>query len=148
MKVVKLIRDKFYDGQASLGVCYVYQDESLTADRIFKSVSLERGWVNNKNRISCIPEGDYPLGLEWSPRFERYLWEIYEVPNRAECKFHAANYWHQLNGCIALGRSESYIDGDNVLDVAFSVDTMKKFHRALKGDVTAILKVRNLNNLL
>ena len=140
MKTVKILRDLFYDGQASLGTCYVF-DESQK--RIFKSSSLERGWVNNKNMISCIPVGTYRLVYEWSPRFKKYLWEIYGVEGRRECKFHIANYWYQLNGCIGLGRHEKYIDSDNVLDVAYSGDTMKKFHSALKAETEAILIVEN-----
>lgn len=140
MKTVEVLRDLFYDGQASLGTCYVF-DES--GKRIFKGASLERGWVNNQNMISCIPVGEYRLVYEWSPKFGQYLWEIYGVPNRRECKFHVANYWYQLNGCIGLGRYEKLIDGDNVLDVTYSVDTMKRFHRALKGETKARLIVKN-----
>lgn len=145
MKTIHIIRDKFYHGQASLGSCLVYDKYG---ERVFKCASLERGWVDNKNRISCIPVGDYPVRLEWSPKFKTYLWEIYDVPNRSECKFHLANYWYQLNGCISLGRFEKYIDGDNVLDVTYSGDTMKKFHSALKGETEAKLRVRNLKDLI
>lgn len=140
MKTVKILRDLFYDGQASLGTCYVFDED---CNRIFKSASLERGWVNNENMISCLPIGKYRLVYEWSPHFETMLWEIYGTGHRRECKFHVANYWYQLNGCIGLGRSEKYIDGDNVLDVTYSVDTMAKFHEALEGETEAILIIEN-----
>ena len=144
MHEVIVLRDLFFDGQASLGSCIVYDGE---CKRVFKSVSLERGWVNNQNNISCIPEGVYDLVLEWSPRFKTDLWEIKGVQNRSECKFHAANYWWQLNGCIALGKYEAELDSDPVMDIAASKITMERFHAALEGQTRAILKIFNVRNL-
>lgn len=142
---VVLLRDFFFDGQASLGSCLVYDENK---NRVFKGVSLERGWVNNQNRISCIPEGKYPLVLEWSPRFEQNLWEIKNVPGRSECKFHVANYWWELNGCVALGKQEKNIDGDRVMDVNYSRITMERFHKALEGHKKAWLTVIDVRDLL
>lgn len=118
------------EDRASLGICYVI-DENL--DVIFKSESLERGWKDNKSDVSCVPEGTYPLRLEYSPRFKQDLWELKNVPGRSECKFHSANYWKQLNGCIALGKDRKDIDYDNVPDVTSSKDTMEDFHKAMEG---------------
>ncbi len=140
MYQIKVYRDLFFDQQASLGTCYVYDDNGKL---LFKSESLERGWVNNQNRVSCIPTGIYPVKLEWSERFKKDLWEIYDVPGRSECKFHSANYWYQLNGCIALGNQRKHIDGDAIMDVTSSRATMAKFHEALHGQTQAILEVKN-----
>ncbi|MFY0630921.1 MAG: hypothetical protein JXR05_11105 [Flavobacteriaceae bacterium] len=101
------------------------------------------GWLNNTKNISCIPTGTYKLKLEWSPRFEKELWEIYDVPNRRECKFHAANFSRQLNGCIALGKDRADIDNDGLIDVTSSKATMKKFHKAMEGNIIATLHVIN-----
>lgn len=146
MHRITIIRDYFFDGHASLGSCVVHDG---AGNRLFKGVSLERGWVNNENMISCIPVGTYPVVLEHSPKFEKMLWEIKNVPGRSECKFHVANFWHQLNGCIALGKYEEFIDGDPVMDIKFSGITMKRFHEAMKGaeGSTAELTVVNVLNL-
>lgn len=141
---VVILRDLFFDGQASLGSCLVYDNNKK---RVFKSVSLERGWLNNQNNISCIPEGVYDLVLEYSPRFRKDLWEIKGVPGRSECKFHAANYWWQLNGCIALGKYEAELDNDPVMDITSSRVTMDRFHKALDGQKRAVLKIFNVLNL-
>lgn len=140
MKKVIIIRDLFFDQQASLGTCYI-----LGTD--FKAESLERGWVDNQNRISCVPVGTYPLKLEYSPKFKKKLWELYNVPNRTECKFHVANYWWQLNGCIALGNNRKYIDGDAVMDITSSADTMREFEAAMGPDTVAELHIFNLVDL-
>lgn len=140
MKTIIVNRD-WQDENQTLGVCYV-KDEA--GKIIFKSECIERGWRDNKSRVSCIPEGEYPIKLEYSNRFRKDLYEIYEVPNRSECKFHAANYARQLNGCIALGNNRKDIDKDGYYDVTSSRDTMKRFHEAMGGDMQAILIVNDL----
>ncbi|MBO0321829.1 hypothetical protein J0X14_05935 [Muricauda sp. CAU 1633] len=144
MLQVLIVRDMFFGKEASLGVCLVFHRDN----KLFKGESLERGWVNNKQNISCIPEGEYPLVLEYSPRFKKELWEIKEVPGRSECKFHSANYWYQLNGCIALGNNRKFLDGDEIMDITSSRNTMKLFHKALKGEQEARLTIRNAPSIL
>jgi len=135
--VIKLTRH-WQDGNQTLGTCTVLGDNDIP---IFSSISLERGWQNNKQSISCIPKGSgpYEVVLEWSNRFKQMLWEIKGVPNRSECKFHSANYWHQLNGCIALGRRPTDLNSDGYIDVTSSKSTMKDFHNALKKYNKALL---------
>lgn len=78
---------------------------------VFQSGELP--WRGNKPKVSCIPAGIYQVRWEFSQRFQRSLYEIKEVPERDECKFHAANFMgdelkgfrSELNGCIALGMS-------------------------------------------
>lgn len=140
MKIVKINRFKITDNY-SLGHCYI-QHENGTTEYI--GCSIERGWRNNQARVSCVPEGEYQLKLEYSPRFRKKLWELYGVPNRSECKFHAANYWRQLNGCIALGNKHIDIDGDGDPDVTSSRNTMKKFHKAMENYTTSKVIIKNI----
>ncbi len=145
MKTIIVNRDEVSPEQA-MGVTYV-ADEACNL--IFKAESIERGWLDNKKRVSCIPIGHYTARLEWSNKFKKMLWEIYGVPNRSECKFHAANYSRQLNGCIALGQNRRDIDNDGLKDVTSSKVTMKKFHEALDGEAQVDVIIRNtLENAL
>ena len=125
----------------SLGHCFII-DENCNKHLI--GVSLERGWKDNQKRISCVPDGIYNLKLEHSNKFKRELWELYVVPNRSECKFHAANYWRQLNGCIALGNKHKDIDGDGDPDVTSSRIAMARFHKALHGQRFSQVEIRTL----
>ena len=124
-----IIRNHFFGQYAALGNLSVYLDKKL----VFECVTLERGWQQNEQNVSCVPEGTYPLVFEHSPKFKKHLWELKQVPGRSECKFHAANYWKQLNGCIALGNKKRYIDGDLIMDVSSSRDTMGDFHKAMEA---------------
>lgn len=140
MKKVYVIRDKI-GRKLSLGLCVVIDLEDNKI--LFSSQSLERGWLNNVRNVSCIPAGVYNLKLEWSPRFQKDLWEIYDVPNRRECKFHAANFSRELNGCIALGKERRDLDKDELIDITDSRNTMKKFHEVMLGEQESILHVIN-----
>ena len=139
MKTVVVIRD-IGDEKQQLGVCYVIDGKKV----IFKSESIERGWVDNKKNVSCVPAEMYPLKKEYSSRFKKELWELKDVEGRSECKFHAANYARQLNGCIALGETRVDIDKDGYYDVTNSRETMRKFHKAMGNDRDAVIIIEDL----
>lgn len=123
---IQILRQEHSDKQ-TLGYLYIIDNEEI----LFSCNTLELPWRDNQSNISCVPIGEYKCVLEYSDRFERDLWELKDVPNRSECKFHSANYFKQLNGCIALGDSFKDIDGDGYKDVTNSVETMRKFHNVL-----------------
>jgi len=113
----------------TIGVMTMFDNE---LNPIFAAISLERGWLDNKPNVSSIPTGNYKCVLEYSPKFGKELWELKEVPNRSECKFHVSNYWSQLEGCIALGDTAENVGQDFRLDVTNSGPTMETFHRLLR----------------
>jgi len=125
----------------SLGHCYIRHENGVVE---YIGVTLERGWRNNQNGVSCVPKGTYTLKLEHSPKFRKKLWELYGVPNRVECKFHAANYWRQLNGCISIGNNHKHIDNDGDLDVTSSRDSMRRFHKAMGVGFLAKVTIKDL----
>jgi len=141
MKTVYILRDKIGDKQ-SLGALLVVENGTT----LFNSHVLERGWLDNKSNVSCIPEGIYPLRLEYSGKFKRNLWEAHDVPNRSECKFHVSNYWDQLNGCFAPGQSRKDIGRDSELDMVGSGKALKSFMEAMGMDIEARLVIINDKN--
>ena len=137
---VVLIRNVRQDRQ-ELGNMFVFND---AGKQIFACKTLERAWLDNKQNESCVPIGTYPIVYEWSDRFSMYLWELKEVPGRSECKIHAANYWYQLNGCIAPGDQHIDINGDTYNDVRNSVKTLLRFHEAMGDAKKSIIKIIQL----
>ena len=138
------LRRCFDDGRATFGMLEV-------GDRLL--VTMEPPWAGNAQNVSCVPPGEYPLVLEKSARFAGHyygdglgmLWEIKEVPDRSECKFHAANWPFQLSGCIALGdltvwsgESDPLFNGRGLHD---STGAVKIFHTALRPHKTARIKI-------
>lgn len=141
MRVATILINRYWqDRKQTLGTCTVLDEQD---NPLFSGISLERGWRNNEKGKSCIPKitGPYPVVLEYSNKYGKDLWEIKEVPNRSECKFHSANYWHQLQGCISLGRRPKDINNDGYRDVTSSNSTMKDFHNALKMFDEAVLVI-------
>ena len=63
--------------------------------------TIELPWKNNSARISCIPEGRYPLIKRYSPRFKNHFM-LENVRNRQYILIHPANDAAlELKGCIA-----------------------------------------------
>ncbi len=140
MKTVLITRFKG-DKNHTLGFCFIRAESS---ELEYLGCTLERGFQDNKKNVSCVPPGVYNLRLEYSPKFNAQLWELYGVPNRSECKFHVANYWQQLNGCIALGDRHLDINNDGALDVANSRVTLDKLHEALKNQEISTVEIIDL----
>lgn len=108
------------DGVQTLGVLKVYKG----LKQVFECKTLELTWKDNKRNVSCIPRGDYDVNRRFSEKHgEHFI--LQDVENRDYILIHAANYNHQLRGCIAVGKAYFDINGDNELDVTSSRDTLE-----------------------
>lgn len=120
---MKLVLKRDTDnGECTLGRLY--------AEGEFLCYTLENTWADNEPRVSCIPEGTYPLETK---KYGRY-WEKYQplvipilrdVPNRSEILIHPGNYAKDTLGCILVGDSK----GENA--VWNSRNTWKSIHNYL-----------------
>ena len=77
----------------------------------FECFTVERPWLNNKARESCIPEGRYPLKLGMYNRGGYPAYEVMGVPDRSLIKIHIGNTMDDIIGCISPGKSLGYIGG-------------------------------------
>jgi len=142
MKHVVVIRT-YDDGKEKLGYGFVFDG----LNKLYEGKTLELPWRDNRRRISCVPADSYLLELEYSPRFKEDLWELKDVEDRSECKFHAANWVEQLNGCISNATSFKDLNKDGRMDVAKSRLAMNKFHDALSPDRRALLTIIDLTDI-
>ncbi len=131
-----LIR-RSYEAKQTLGTLLLIDE----VKNIFVCRTLELPWLDNQNDVSCIPAGRYPLVWEHSPKFNRNLWELKQVPNRAEIKFHVANYHRELNGCIGVGDLHLHLDTDGFRDLRSSRNTLAKVHQYTQDMTNSILWV-------
>lgn len=68
---------------------------------VFICFMIELPWKDNKNSISCIPEGTYDVQARFSTRFKHHL-HVMDVPDRSLILMHAANNaLGELRGCMA-----------------------------------------------
>jgi len=67
----------------------------------FMGFVIELPLIDNKKRISCIPEGVYTLKPRFSEKFKHHL-QLENVPNRSLILIHPANDAKtELKGCLA-----------------------------------------------
>lgn len=74
---------------------------ALFLDGEFICFMIELPWRDNQRRISCIPDGVYPINKRYSPKFKDHLL-VNHVPNRSGILIHPANdALKELLGCLA-----------------------------------------------
>ncbi|HEX2594704.1 MAG TPA: DUF5675 family protein [Rhizomicrobium sp.] len=99
---LRLIREPSLLG-ATLGVLFV--------DGRFRAFSLEDEISDVKvPGRTCIPEGRYQIRLTWSPKFNRVLPELVDVPGFTGVRIHAGNTKDDTAGCVLLGVQRSGVN--------------------------------------
>ena len=99
--------------------------------------TLELPFLDNKKSISSIPEGKYKAFRRVSPKNGLVI-ELMDVPNRTNIQIHAGNYTRQIEGCILVGKSITYLDSDSIPDVTNSKDTLLALLKRLPTDAFEI----------
>jgi hypothetical protein len=132
MTEVHLLR-LLQDERQTLGVLI-----AIDQRRLFTCKTLELSWKHNLPGESCIPEGSYECIYTRSGRLSSlagrdvYTYEVFGVPGRKGIRIHAANYFHQLQGCIALGSAFKDLNLDERLDLIHSGETLRRFHEFMR----------------
>jgi len=90
---ISIHRDyKMYDNQSLFGIMYV---------------NNRPRFVTVENFARRIPEGKYIAKRDWhygdNPQKKYEVWELQNVVGRTQIQIHIANFWNQLEGCIAVG---------------------------------------------
>lgn len=62
-----------------------------------------------ENADFIIPPGTYPLKRTWSPKFNKLLPEICEVPGRSGIRIHSGSKPEHSHGCILLSFEDMQI---------------------------------------
>jgi hypothetical protein len=87
----------------------------LYIDDAFACHTLENPWLNNERRVSCIPGGEYEIGLRkeggWHARaftkfesgFHKGMLQVLDVPERSFILIHWGNFPRHTQGCILVG---------------------------------------------
>lgn len=119
-----------------LGSFHLFENEK----EIFNCITLEKPWQNNKQNISCIPNGSYYVTTTESPKYGETL-QIVAVPNRSHILFHSGNYETDTKGCILLGGSFKDINHDNLTDIVNSRKTVNKLESITSEFLLTIIEI-------
>lgn len=129
MKTITITRD--YSPLQTKGKVVISEDDT----KLMECFSLELPWLENAQKISCIPEGTYTGKLRYSAKFNRFLFEIQNVPGRSSILIHIGNYASpkksDVEGCILLGSSYGDINTDGIPDILNSTVTINKFYEIM-----------------
>ena len=111
-------------------------------DKQFVGYTVERPWMNNKKRQSCIPLGTYNTDIWNSAKFGQTIvlsnpaLHVHatkeEEGYRSHILVHVANFPTELEGCIGVG-TQWYKNRGQVVGVGQSRMAMKKL-RSMWGD--------------
>lgn len=106
----------------------------------------ELPWKNNRQEISCIPEGTYKCSFTYSEKFNCKRYEVQGVYGRNGIRIHPANLMGdrscnllcELDGCIALGYVVGQVNGQKA--ILRSKNAVTLFEQFLDGkDFTLVI---------
>lgn len=106
----------------------------------FQCYTVERPWLNNRPRESCIPQGQYRLVKVPFYRGGYDCYEICTVPGRSEIKIHIGNTSEDVIGCVALGKRLGCIESRWA--VLESRKAFKEFMRVLEDRPERSIDIR------
>lgn len=102
-----------------------------------KIFTIERPWLDNRKRESCIPEGEYALKPHVG-RIQPAIW-VDGVPGRTAILIHVGNTYNDLQGCIAPGLHWRTGDPPAVLNSRAAMDVvMAAFAESGAGTVLKV----------
>lgn len=132
--IITLQRSYLPDNQAAIG--------KLTLPNGWSCMTIERPWLDNQRKVSCIPEGVYAMKWRPSPLVTRLskgkhtsAWEAADVINRSDILIHQGNYVRHSEGCILVGKDHSK-NGEEWM-VTSSVVTYDRFIQEMKAMLLA-----------
>ena len=102
--------------------------------------SLELPWKDNRQDVSCIPNGRYLCQLVYSNKFKRKTYLLRGVPNRSWVRIHRGNYAgdeskgyrSDVEGCILIGTKRAIFGKQEV--VGASAVALRKFLKEMDGE--------------
>lgn len=76
---------------------------------ILQLQTLERPWIFNERKVSCIPTGTYLVKRHVSPKFGQ-CFKIQDVKGRSDILIHSGNVVNDTLGCVLVGLTSSSVD--------------------------------------
>lgn len=104
--------------------------------------TVERPWLDNQQRISCIPVGEYYLKERHFHKGNYAAIAIVNVPDRTHILFHKANKASELLGCIAPGMELGFLnDHWAVTSSGIAFDVLRMWFMGMSQERNIKLKI-------
>jgi hypothetical protein len=98
---ITLVRS--YQPNVTEGIIYDDQNNQIC-------FSLELPNLDNKQEVSCIPEGKYNFQKFFSQHLG-WVYRLQNVPDRSLIDIHSGNDVNDLRGCICVGTEQGTLNG-------------------------------------
>ena len=86
---------------------------------------------------TAIPAGEYEVRLSRSPRFQKVLPEVLEVPNFVGIRIHAGNTAEDSHGCILVGSEQQK---DKVLGSRVALEKLMSILEKATDKITLVIQ--------
>lgn len=107
---------------------------------ILQLQTLERPWIFNERKVSCIPTGTYLVKRHVSPKFGQCL-KVQDVKGRSDILFHSGNVVNDTLGCILVGLSAGSADDSDTAMIYNSRKAMAVLLALVDKEI--VLHIRN-----
>ena len=107
---------------------------------ILQLQTLERPWIFNERRVSCIPTGTYLVKRHVSPKFGQ-CFKIQDVKGRSDILIHSGNVVNDTLGCILVGLTSGSVDDSSTAMVCNSRKAMTVLLTLIHKEI--VLHIRN-----
>ena len=102
--------------------------------------TLERPWVFNERKISCIPSGTYLVKRHISPKFGQ-CFKIQDVKGRSDILIHSGNVVNDTLGCVLVGLTGGSVDDSDTAMIYNSRKAMAVLLALIEKEI--VLHIRN-----
>jgi hypothetical protein len=120
-QALKIVIDRFKENHLqTLGHGGIWNGSKY----VFKFVTLELAWKDNKRNISRIPSGEFESVAVPRTSNGEYAILLMNVIDRSEIMIHAGNFHTDIRGCILVGKEFKDLNADGQEDVTESKLTM------------------------
>ena len=114
-----------HDSHETIGVLTLHSNGKL----LMVLTTIERAF----DGFPKIKKGKHVLIKYYSPRFQKYLWKFNNKDEEDRYfEIHYSNFYTNLNGCVAVGRSFSMINTDDEIDITDSKSAFRELMKHTK----------------
>ena len=107
---------------------------------ILQLQTLERPWIFNERKVSCIPTGTYLVKRHVSPKFGQ-CFKIQDVKGRSDILIHSGNVVNDTLGCVLVGLTSSSVDYSSSAVIYNSRKAMAVLLALIEKEI--VLHIRN-----
>ena len=102
--------------------------------------TLERPWIFNERKVSCIPTGTYLVKRHISPKFGQ-CFKIQDVKGRSGILIHSGNVVADTIGCVLVGLTGGSVDDSDTAMIYNSRKAMAVLLALIDKEI--VLHIRN-----